>query len=321
MSAPVAEREQSAEPPPTRTSGRRGGGGGLIPARRGYLFTEVRIGLRRNLLMTTATVLTVTVTLTMLGAALLVQRQVSLAQRVLYADVEVSIFLTDDITPDQQASLEADLRGHPVVAEVIFESKEQAFVNAQEIFANDPLILEGLTPDVLPASFRVQLTDPEEFGVISSLFGGRPGIDQIVDQRDILDDFFTVMSTLRQFTLLVALLIAIAAIALIATTIRLTAFARREQTAIMKLVGATNTYIRLPFVLEGIITCAIGATLANRLLALGMRLYLPDLRDTIEFLPFIDGGDLLAIFPLMLIGSVVVGALVSVVALHRFLDV
>ena len=229
-----------------------------------YLIGEVGIGLRRNLVMTIATILTVTVTLTMVGTSLLVQRQIDLAQRVLYADVEVSIFLTDTITPEQQAALESDLRGQAVVSEVLYESKEQAFANAQEIFADDPLILDGLTADVLPASFRVKLTDPEEFAVISSLFTGRPGIEDIRDQSEILDGFFTVMGKIRGFAIALAVVNAIAAVLLVATTIRLTAFARREQIGIMKLVGASNTYIRLPFVLEGVAASFIGASLSTK---------------------------------------------------------
>jgi cell division transport system permease protein len=292
-----------------------------MPSRWRYLFSEVGIGLRRNLLMTIATILTVTVTVTMVGASLLVQRQVTKAQDVLYQDVEVSIFLADAISPEQQSALEADLRAQPVVADVVYESKEQAFANAQELFADDPLILQDLSPEVLPASFRVQLTDPEEFGVIASLFGGRPGIDEIRDQREILSDFFTIMGKVREFVLYVAFLIAAAAIALVATTIRLTAFARREQTAIMKLVGATNWYIRLPFVIEGVAASTIGAIAAFLLLLGGMRFYVGDLREAIGFLPFIGTTDVLAIFPLLLIGSVLVGAMVSVLSLRRFLAV
>jgi cell division transport system permease protein len=292
-----------------------------VPSRYRYLFGEVGIGLRRNLLMTLATVLTVTVTVTMVGAALLVQRQVAKAQDVLYADVEVSIFLDDGISPEQQQQLEADLRAQPVVAEVVYESKEQAYANAQELFADDPLILQDISPEVLPASFRVQLSDPEEFGVIASLFSGRPGIEEILDQRETLDDFFTIMGKIREFVLYVAFLIAVAAIALVATTIRLTAFARREQTAIMKLVGATNWYIRLPFVMEGVAAAAVGAVMAFLLLLAGVRFYVTDLRQAIGFLPFIDAADVVAVFPLLLVGSVLVGAAVSILALRRFLAV
>lgn len=315
LQKPQPTRRGPKSPTPASTYG------GSRGSRWRYLFGEVGIGLRRNLLMTIATILTVTVTVTMVGASLLVQRQVDKAERVFYADVEVTIFLLDSITPEQRDALEADLRAQSVVGEVVYESKDQAFEVAGELFADDPLILEGLTPDALPASFRVQLDDPEEFGIISSLFSGRPGIDVIQDSQETLDQFFTIMGKIREFVLYAAVLIAAAAVALVATTIRLTAFARREQTAIMKLVGATNWYIRLPFVIEGITASAIGAVSAFALLLVGMRFYVTDLREAIVFLPFVGVSDVVAIFPLLLIGSIVVGAVVSVLSLRRFLAV
>lgn len=283
-------------------------------ARSRYLLAEVGRGLFRNFLMTFATVLVVTVTLTMVGAGLLVTRQVNLARDVLYADVEVSIFLADAITPAQQQDLETELRSSSVVAEVIYESKEQAYANAQAIFADDPVILENVRPEDLPASFRVRLTDPEEFEVIASLFSGRPGIDQIVDQRDILNNFFAIMGTIRWFTLGVAFFTLLAAVALIAVTIRLHAYARRRETSIMRLVGATDFYIRLPFVLEGVIATLAGAIGAVLILTVATVLVSGQLRENVQFLPFIDATDVLVITPLLVLGSAVVAAVVSLLA-------
>src|ERR671914_299915 len=130
-----------------------------------YLINEVGIGLRRNLLMTVATIVTVTVSLALLGMGLLVQRQVSLAQRVLYAQVEVSIFLLDDISRDQLSSLEGELRANPVVQDVIYVSKEQAYEDFKRMSNGDEVMLASVGPDVLPASFRVKLTDPQEYPV------------------------------------------------------------------------------------------------------------------------------------------------------------
>src|SRR5688572_11368387 len=157
-----------------------------------YLFGEVATGLRRNLLMTIATIVTVTVSLAVLGAGVLTEMQVQKARRVLYAQVEVSIFLNDNITDEQRQSIERDLDENPLVAEngVIYESKEQAYLNAQEIFRTDPELLKAVRPDSLPASFRVKLTDPREFEVVASQFEDYPGIDEVVDQRDILKPFF-----------------------------------------------------------------------------------------------------------------------------------
>ena len=288
-------------------------------ARLRYLFGEVGIGLRRNLLMTLATILTVTVTVAMVGSSLLVQRQVDKTQELLYANVELFIFLVDDISPTQQTQLESDLRDHPVVADVIYESKEEAYANAQELF--DPVVLQDIEPDTLPASFRVQLTDPEEFGVVSSLFSGRPEIERLVDNRDVYSGLFAIMGGIQRFVQIVALATALAAVALIATTIRLTAFARREQTAIMKLVGATNWYIQLPFIAEGMVTTAVGALAAFGLLLGGVRFLVGSFSETISAIPFIGVEDVFVILPILLIGSVIVGAVVSVLALRRFLAV
>ena len=284
-------------------------------ARLRYLFGEVGIGLRRNLLMTLATILTVTVTVAMVGSSLLVQRQVDKTQELLYANVELFIFLVDDISPTQQTQLESDLRDHPVVADVIYESKEEAYANAQELF--DPVVLQDIEPDTLPASFRVQLTDPEEFGVVSSLFSGRPEIERLVDNRDVYSGLFAIMGGIQRFVQIVALATALAAVALIATTIRLTAFARREQTAIMKLVGATNWYIQLPFIAEGMVTTAVGALAAFGLLLGGVRFLVGSFSETISAIPFIGVEDVFVILPILLIG----GAVVSVLALRRFLAV
>jgi cell division transport system permease protein len=286
-----------------------------------YLVNEVGIGLRRNLLMTVATLVTVTVSLALLGMGLLVQRQVSLAQRVLYAQVEVSVFLLDDIKPDQRNSLEAELRANPVVADVIYVSKEQAFHDFQRMSNGDEIIAASVGPDVLPASFRVKLTDPEQYPVVASAFAEYPGVDEIVDQRDTLEKFFQVMNALRNGALAVALLQLVAAAALISNTIRVTAFARREQTGIMKLVGATNWYIRLPFVVEGIIAGVLGALVAGGLLLLGELTLLGRLKGALQFIPFINLYDVLATIPVLVLIGGLIASVASIASLRRFLAV
>lgn len=290
-------------------------------ARLRYVLAEVSIGLRRNAMMTMATMLTITVTCLLVGGGLLVQRQVALVQDVLYADVEVSMYLQDRIAPETQQSLLRDLEAQDVVAEVVYESKEKALENAKKIFAEDPILLKDTTADALPASFRIKLKDPEQFQVIASMFEGREGVEEIVDQRDSLNNFFAIMGQIRQFTLGMSILIAIASSMLIATTIRLTAFARREQTAIMRLVGATSWYIRGPFMIEGIITGLIGSVIACGLLAVGVRLYASGLSESVKFLPFIGLGDVLAVSPILILGTVLASALISMEALRRFLQV
>jgi cell division transport system permease protein len=286
-----------------------------------YLLGELGVGLRRNTLMVAATVVTVTVSLALLGAGLLVQRQVNEAQRVFYSDIEVSIFLQDGISESARNSLEEDLNDTPIVQSVEYESKEDAFAHFQEIFADEPVLLDSVEPEILPASFRVQLVDPEQFGVIQSQFACYPGVQEVSDGREFLNQFFTVMRRLRDGALWVGFLQAIAAVALIFNVIRITAFARREQTGIMKLVGATNWYIRLPFILEGMVAGVAGALLAGGLLALGQATLIQGLSTEILFVPFISMGDVLRVIPVLVAAGALISALASFISLRRFLAV
>lgn len=286
-----------------------------------YLLAEVGVGLKRNLLMTLATVVTVTVSLALLGVGMLIRTQVDLARTVLFQEVEVSIFLLDSVTEQQRADFESELTGNPQVESVIYESKEQAFEHAQQIFAEDEAVLDAIEPDDLPASFRVSLVNPENFDVVRSQYVEYPGVDEVVDQRDTLDRFFALMNQVRRGAIVVAVFQLVAAAALIANTIRITAFARRDQTGIMKLVGATNWYIRLPFILEGIAAGVAGALLAGGLLLLGMVTLVAGMREQIQFVPFIGIPQVLGVLPWLVAIGGGIAAVAAFLSLRRFLDV
>ncbi len=298
-----------------------------MSARWVYVLQESIRGLSRNLLMTVAVVLSVTVSLTLLGASLLLSEQVDLATDDWTGKVEVSIFLCDDttacapITDEQRDQLRRDLEDQPVVAEVFFESKQDAYERFQELFRDQPTLVESVDPDTLPASFRVRLENPALFGVIAEQFAAYPGVEEIVDQREILNQFLRFTNVIRNAALIVAAIQLIAAGVLIANTIRVAAFARREQTSIMKLVGASNWYIRLPFVLEGVFAGLLGALLSWGLLYASVPRVAGQLRREIELMPFIDAEHVLLIGPWLLLAGVGIAALSSVVALRRFLDV
>ena len=286
-----------------------------------YLFSEVGSGLTRNLFMTVASVVTVTVTLVILGAGVWTHSQVRKAERVLYAQVEISIYLLDEISEEQRESLQSDLLANPQVEEVLYETKQQAYENALIMFEDEPELRRAIRPDTLPASFRVKLKDPEQYEVVVSQFQDYPGIEEIVDQRELLSGFFDVMNGVRNGAFAVAVLQGIAAAALISNTIRLTAFARREQTGIMKLVGATNWYIRLPFMLEAVAAGLLGAVIASGLLIAGDRLLLTGIKTRIQFIPFLSTAEVIQIAPILILIGVAVAALASFFSLRRFLDV
>jgi cell division transport system permease protein len=291
-----------------------------------YLLQEAVLGLRRNLLMTVAVILSVAVSLTLLGAALLVRDQVHLAAGYWYGKIEVSIFLCDGrncdpITPEQRDQLEADLIDDPLTSEVFYESKEEAYERFRDMFRDQPDFVDSVTAEALPASFRVALDDPTQFTAIRDRYVARPGIEDIIDQREVLSSFFAVTDKFQLGALTVAVIQLVAASVLIANTIRVTAFARREQTAVMKLVGASNWYIRLPFVLEGSIAGLVGALLAWGLLVVAVPRITTGLMADIQFMPFIGMDHAIAVGPWLLIVGVGIAAASSYVALRRFLDV
>ncbi|GGI09523.1 permease-like cell division protein FtsX [Egicoccus halophilus] len=297
-----------------------------MSARWRYILQEAFVGLRRNLMMTVAVILSVTVSLTLLGASLLLSDQVELATDDWVGQVEVSIFLCDgrtcpEITDEQQQQLREDLEDQPVVAEVFFESKQDAYDRFVELFRDQPNLVESVDPDVLPASFRVRLENPQLFNVIAEQFEAYPGVEEIVDQRQVLDQFLRFTNVIRNAALIVAAIQLVAAGVLIANTIRVAAFARREQTSIMKLVGASNWYIRLPFVLEGVLAGVLGAFLSWGLLYASVPRVAAQLRRDIELMPFIDAAHVIAVGPWLLAAGVGIAAFSSVVALRRFLDV
>jgi hypothetical protein len=122
--------------------------------------------------------------------------------------------------------------------------------------------VENVTAEALPESFRVKLADPTQYDVVASAFAGRPGIEQVNDQRQILDKFFALLNGLQAVALIIAIVMLVVTVLLIVNTMRVAAFSRRRETGIMRLVGASNFYIQLPFLLEAAVAAALGAGLA-----------------------------------------------------------
>ncbi len=244
--------------------------------RASFIVNEIGIGLRRNLTMTIAMIVTTAVSLGFLGTAVLFNQQVSVMKDFWYDKVEVSIFLCGpdpaegtagscaggEVTQDQRDSISADLASMPEVERVYYESKQQAFTHFKQQFKNSAIV-DNVTPDQMPESYRVKLADPEQFPIIASAFAGRPGVDEVQDQKALLEKFFKVLNWVQWFATGLALLMIVVSVTLIVNTIRVAAFSRRRETGIMKLVGASNFSIQLPFLLEGAISGLLGALLAS----------------------------------------------------------
>jgi cell division transport system permease protein len=229
-----------------------------------YILSEVMVGLWRNVTMTVAMIITMAVSLTMLGASLVLYQQIDAMKGYYYDKVEVSIFLRNDITQDQQQALADQLKADPLVKQpVTFETKDQAYKKFQQQFKDAPDLIKATKPDSLPASFRVQLNDPNQYQKIYDSYNGKEGIDEIVDQRRLLAKVFGVLGAAQNMALAVAIIQGIAALLLVGNTIQVAAYSRRREVAVMKLVGASNWFIQSPFVLEAMFAGIIGAVVAS----------------------------------------------------------
>jgi cell division transport system permease protein len=286
-----------------------------------YLFRETTSGLRRNGLVAFAAISTTFIALLLFGLALLISRQVSLMIEATTGNVEVAVYLTDPVNPDTVNSLTDTLTELPVVADVQFESKEDACARFRELFANQPALVNNVDCDALPASLRVKLEDPEQYAQVEAVLKGQPGIDRIVDQSAFLDRLFTLTRLFRVGVLLISFVMLVSAAILIANTVRMGLFARRKEIGIMKLVGATNWRIRLPFLVEGLFESLIGAVAAV-LVLFGLKVaFVNPLYDTVQFVPWVSNADVIAVIPWLLIAAAVVSLLAGLVGMRRFLDV
>jgi cell division transport system permease protein len=234
-----------------------------------YIFTEAATGLWRNVTMTVAMIITMAVSLAMLGASGLLFLQVDKVKELFYAQVEVSIFLTPNVTEEDREALDAALDADPLVASYYYESQEEAYEKAKALFSDAPDLVEALRPEALPESFRVTLADPEEFSQIAATYQHVDGVGEIVDQEALVGQIFSILTAVQTMALLAALIMATAALLLVANVIQVAAYSKRREVAVMKMVGASNWFVQLPFVLEAVVAGVIGALLAFVALAAG----------------------------------------------------
>ncbi len=286
-----------------------------------YFFKETFMGLKRNGLVAFAAVATAFIALFLLGGAILMWREVNLLVARSEANVEVSVFLRDDISAAQLNNRSQLLTGMPEVSTGHYESKQEAFQRFQRIFANQQALVQNISQDSLPASFRVKLKDPSQFQVVAVQVQGQPGIDRIVDQRALLNRLFAVTRVFRIGMMVVAIIMLVSAAALIGNTVRLAVFNRRKEIGIMRLVGATNWHIRVPFLIEGLIEGLLGAGTAILFLFIAKVIFIDPLRGKVGFLPLVSTRDIVFTVPLLVGAGAVVAAAASLFAMRRFLEV
>lgn len=297
--------------------------------RASFIFSEVLTGLRRNITMTIAMILTTAISLGLFGGGLLIVQMADKTQQIFLDRVEVQLFLTDDVSasdPDCQQDIcrgiRSDLENTDAVVSVQYLNRDDAVADATDrVFKDNPELASLVSAESFPASFKVKLSDPEQFGVINAEFATRPGIDSILNQRELVDRLFSVLGGIRNAAFAIAIVQAIAAIFLIANMVQVAALTRRTEVGIMRLVGATRWYTQLPFLLEAVVAALIGAALAIAGLFTAKSLFidkvLADIYDA-NIVARISDSDVLLVAPFVAIVGAGMAAVTSYIALRLY---
>ncbi|HET6215017.1 MAG TPA: permease-like cell division protein FtsX [Micromonosporaceae bacterium] len=287
-----------------------------------YVLSEVFVGLWRNVTMTVAMMITMAVSLTMLGASVLMLLQVNDMKTYYYDQIQVSIFLAKDVTEQQRTALDGALKEDPIVQSYFHETKEQAYENFKVMFRDAPDLVNSVKADTLPEAFRVKLKNPEEYQKAYDKYKDYAGISDIVDQRRLLGKIFGILGALQNMALVIAIVQGVAALLLVANTIQVAAYSKRREVAVMKLVGASNWFIQAPFVLEAMVSGLIGALLAfGALVAAKVFLIDGSLKVLTELLTPVSWRNILLMLPLLAGVAAAVNAVTGWVTLRFYLRV
>lgn len=299
----------------------------------GLIIGEALLGLRRNISMVISVVLVTFVSLTFVGAAILMQTQISTMRAYWGEKAEVTIYMCSSLstssncvsgaaTEEQidtvRTALDSDAL-KPLISEVIFETKEVAYADFVEQFGEEQANVVGL--EQMSEAFRVTMVDPQDSDVLTEAFSGETGVDEVKDQRKLLDPLFSALTVATYIAVGVAVLMLIAAVLLIATTIRLSAYARRKEIGIMRLVGASNRSIQTPFVLEGVFAAFLGSVLASVAVLAGVHFGVEGyLAERVPFMrPLVGMQDAAFVVPVLIGIGVLLSALSAGFAIRRWL--
>ena len=243
-----------------------------------HVFSEAGTGLKRNVSMSVALVVTIFVSLTLVGMGLLLNTQAHKAEQTWGDKLQITVFMCNDasrspnctsgaVTPAQQAAIKQVIEGHPEVKSSFHQSKQEAFDTWKKVYVSkdgaEQEIYDQVRPSDMQESYWVTLKDPNKFRGIESAVAGLDGVDKVKDLRDVLEPIYFWMNAMKWGAIGVAGFLLIAAVLQVGNTIRLAAFARRREIGIMRLVGASSLYIQLPFLMETLVAALIGVALAS----------------------------------------------------------
>lgn len=288
--------------------------------RPGYFIRETVQGFRRNGLVVLAAVSTVFIALFLMGGALILQREVNLIVNATEANIQVAVYLDNTISPAQQDNIRQILSSMPQVKQPVkFETQAEACANFRQLFKGTNLT-QGVPCSALPASYRVNLVDPAEFAVVNARLHAEPGVQRIVDNSQLFHRIVDLTRVSRVGFTVIALIMLVSATGLIANTVRVAVFARRKEIEIMRLVGATNWTIRIPFLLEGVIEGLAGAAVAVGGLFIMKAAFVGQLRGLVSFIPLVETRDVVWTMPWLVAVALIVSIGASLIATRRFLE-
>ena len=299
----------------------------------GMILLEALGGLRRNASMVISVVLVTFVSLTFVGAAMLMQMQIGLLKDYWAERAQVGIYMCSTLSEsetcvdgaaseEQVDAVRAELEGEalsPLLTGFTYQSKAEAYAEMVELFGEDQAGV--LSEEEMSESFWVNLRDPDRTQVIAEAFNGTAGVEEVVDQRQYLDPLFSALTVATYVAVGIAALMLIAAVLLIATTIRLSAYARRKEIGIMRLVGASNRVIQTPFVLEGVFAALLGSVLASAAVVAGLHFGVEGyLRGRVSFITtWVSMEQGWFVVPVLIAIGVVLAALSAGFAIRRWL--
>ena len=297
-----------------------------------FVLQEVWTGLRRNLTMTIALIVVVAISLSLLGTGLLFVKQVNNTRTYWQGKVQLSIYLctATSVSPQchqngpataaEKAQIQTDLKALPQVQRVFYESQEQAYLHFKQDFSREPSFTNLVNKSEIPDSFQVKLRNAQtDFTIVAGTVQGRPGVDQIVNDSTLLAKFYKLLDGARNGVVIIAIVLIIAAILLVANTIRLSAFNRRRETSIMRLVGASNFYVQLPFLVEGVLAGVLGWLVAAFLLVAVKSLGLDTLQQYFPYNVTLSATDLIEVIAFAMVMGVVLCGVTSFFTLRRYL--
>jgi cell division transport system permease protein len=300
-----------------------------------FVLSEISQGFRRNLSMVVSVVLVTFISLTFVGTASLLQMQIGQMKNYWYDRAQVAIYMCSDVSAsdicpqgeasvDLKAAVKEKLESSTLSAYIdkfYFEDHEQAYSTFQAQFEGNA-VAKYVTANQLNETYWVKLKDSTQSQIITESFTGVAGVEEVRDQRSYLDQIFSILNAASLAAIGIATLMLFSAALLISTTIRLSAFSRRRELGIMRLVGASNFYIQLPFILEGVLAATIGSVLAGGAVLAIVQFFVQGyLAERLPFTSFVGLTDGLLVVPVLIGAGIVLAALASGLAIRRYLRI